>query len=111
MLLPKMQIKPTTPGWSGFLAGQAFAAAQWIIPENHGTWVWHACQRTEKLDAEEKPPRRKWNLEYWGLWKSRFREVVESEEDERVHPVVREEASKALKVMIALERGDTNKEQ
>jgi len=103
MLLPERQAPKTTPGWSGFLAAQALAAAQWIVPEGHGAWVWQQCRKVTRLSDEERPPRRKWNLEYWQVWKAAFREAVERVDDERVHEVAREEASRAVEIMEELE--------
>lgn len=37
--------------WSGVLAGQVLAAAQWFAPEGHGEWVWRACCRGERPKA------------------------------------------------------------
>ena len=43
-LLPKYgMLDEKTVGWSGFLAGQVLAAAQWFVPDDHGAWVWRAC--------------------------------------------------------------------
>ncbi|KEQ73978.1 hypothetical protein M436DRAFT_45182 [Aureobasidium namibiae CBS 147.97] len=43
-LLPKYgMLDEKTVGWSGYLAGQVLAAAQWFAPDGHGLWVWRAC--------------------------------------------------------------------
>lgn len=43
-LLPKYgMLDEKTVGWSGYLAGQILAAAQWFVPDGHGLWVWRAC--------------------------------------------------------------------
>jgi len=43
-LLPKYgMLDEKTVGWSGYLAGQVSAAAQWFVPDGHGAWVWRAC--------------------------------------------------------------------
>jgi hypothetical protein len=43
-LLPKYgMLDEKTVGWSGYLAGQVLAAAQWFVPDGHGLWVWRAC--------------------------------------------------------------------
>ncbi|TIA44383.1 hypothetical protein D6C77_10817 [Aureobasidium pullulans] len=51
-LLPRygMPVKGTL-AWSGDLAGQALAAAQWFVHEGHGEWVWRACCRGERPEA------------------------------------------------------------
>ncbi|CAD0113345.1 unnamed protein product [Aureobasidium uvarum] len=38
-----------TIGYSGFLAGQILAAAQWFVPKDRAIWVWRACRDCEKL--------------------------------------------------------------
>ncbi|CAD0096711.1 unnamed protein product [Aureobasidium vineae] len=49
-LLPKYGMpNQKTVGYSGFLAGQVLAAAQWFIPKDHAFWVWRACCNCEKL--------------------------------------------------------------
>lgn len=43
-VLPKYgMLDEKTVGWSGYLAGQVLAAAQWFVPDGHGAWVWRAC--------------------------------------------------------------------
>lgn len=51
-LLPQygMPVKGTL-AWSGVLAGQVLAAAQWFVHEGHGEWVWRACYRGERPKA------------------------------------------------------------
>lgn len=44
-----------------------------------------------------------WNLDNWKVWKSAFKEITERVDDGRVHEVVCNEASKALKIMEELE--------
>lgn len=48
-LLPKYRLDETTLGWSGYLAGQVLAAAQWFIPEGHALWVWRTCCSCEQM--------------------------------------------------------------
>lgn len=103
MLLPEEQIETTVPGRSGFLAGQALAAAEWIVPEGYGDWVWKACQRCRSSKDGDRPPRGKWNLEYWQVWKSVFRDVSQETEDERVDEVVCEQAARSFDIMTRLE--------
>ena len=145
-LLPRygMPVKGTL-AWSGVLAGQVLAAAQWFVHEGHGEWVWRACCRGERpeesvevvgdqrgegveptdgdatgKDGEESesvtdPKEResfeeiqisKWlsNLESWKIWKASFEEIIERDNDSRVHELARSEASKALEIMEDLER-------
>jgi len=51
-LLPRygMPVKGTL-AWSGVLAGQVLAAAQWFVHEGHGELVWRACCRGERPKA------------------------------------------------------------
>ena len=105
-LLPERRmIQSPTPGWSGFLAGQALAAAQWIIPEGHGAWVWQSCKKTARLsgDQQKRLPRCEWNLEYWEVWKRVFLELTERRDDERIHESAHRDARRALQVMQELE--------
>jgi hypothetical protein len=37
-----------TLAWSGVLAGQVLAAAQWFVHEGHGVWVWRVCYHRDK---------------------------------------------------------------
>lgn len=48
----------------------------------------------------------KWlfNLESWKIWKASFKEIIERDNDPRVHELARSEASKALEIMEDLER-------
>jgi len=48
----------------------------------------------------------KWlsNLESWKIWKASFEEIIERDNDSRVHELARSEASKALEIMEDLER-------
>ncbi|KAH0165522.1 nucleotide-diphospho-sugar transferase, partial [Aureobasidium melanogenum] len=48
-LLPKYRLDEKTLGWSGYLAGQVLAAAQWFVPEGHALWVWRTCCSCEKM--------------------------------------------------------------
>lgn len=133
-LLPRygMPAKGTL-AWSGVLAGQVLAAAQWFVHEGHGEWVWRACCRGERPKASvevvrdqrgegvepkdgdaagkgrgesEKSQVSKWlfNLGNWRIWKASFKEITEKIHDPRVHELARSEASKALEIMEDLER-------
>ena len=122
-----------TLAWSGVLAGQVLAAAQWFVHEGHGAWVWRACCRGERPKAgvevvgdqlgegvepkdgdatgkgrgeSEKSQVSKWlfNLGNWRIWKASFKEITEKIHDPRVHELARSEASKALEIMEDLER-------
>ncbi|KEQ64522.1 uncharacterized protein M437DRAFT_82539 [Aureobasidium melanogenum CBS 110374] len=49
-LLPKYwRIDEETAGWSGYLAGQVLAAAQWFVPKGHASWVWRNCCNCEQM--------------------------------------------------------------
>lgn len=76
------------------LAGQAVPAAQWIILEGHVAWVWQRCHR----DVDDN----NWNLGYWIKWKLVFQNVVETVDGKNVHPVARQDAAKALDIMVRL---------
>ncbi|KAK5999367.1 hypothetical protein QM012_005492 [Aureobasidium pullulans] len=127
-LLPKYHaLDQDTVGWSGYLAGQTLAAAQWFVPKSHASWVWRACCLCEKhslskasLSSQEKDEVQTrtcddneadfarlegwlWNLENWDAWKAAFAKVTEMVEDPRVHEVVRRAASEALKIMDEVE--------
>lgn len=122
-----------TLAWSGVLAGQVLAAAQWFVHEGHGEWVWRACCRGERPEESveverdernegaepknghvtgkgrgesEKRQVSKWlfNLENWRIWKASFKEITERIHDPRVHELARSEALKALEIMEDLER-------
>lgn len=99
MLLPKHRIPYSVPGWSGYLAGQVLAAAQWIVPEGHGAWVWRQCQNNAQSYEEWE-----WNLEHWNVWAKAFEELVNLPEGKRVSPTAREEAVEVLKVMRGLDQ-------
>ncbi|KAI6913816.1 hypothetical protein KC318_g1496 [Hortaea werneckii] len=103
MLDPQRMISTSVPGWSGHLAGQALAAAQWIVPEGHGRWVWEQCRVQATPGAERYPGRNIWCLEQWGLWKAGFQRVVDRTEDERIDEEMRKVAMQAVKVMGELE--------
>ncbi|KAG9700553.1 hypothetical protein KCU95_g749, partial [Aureobasidium melanogenum] len=131
-LLPRYRaLDESTIGWSGHLAGQTLAAAQWFVPKYHASWVWRACCVCESYSQPETSPdgleegqtaRRSrlhtedddqavlvrlegwlWNLENWEVWKAAFIQVMERVEDQRIHEVVRREVSKALKNMEEVE--------
>ena len=104
MLLPEEQIKTSVPGWSGFLASQTLAAAEWIVREGHGEWVRRACQRYWGPRDEDGPPRGKWNLEYWQMWKSIFRDVSLMTDGKRVDRVVCKETARAFEIMTGLDK-------
>ncbi|KAG9571501.1 hypothetical protein KCU71_g177, partial [Aureobasidium melanogenum] len=131
-LLPKYRaLDEDTVGWSGHLAGQALAAAQWFVPKGHASWVWRACcvcetysqlqasssrleqEQTARMignheaEADETAFARLegwlWNLQNWDAWKAAFTQVTERVGDQRIHEVVRREASEALKSMEEVE--------
>lgn len=54
-------------------------ASQWISPDDHGAWVWQACHRDTN----------RWNLEDWKAWNLVFREMFETDDVTRIHPVAR----------------------
>lgn len=62
-------------------------ASQWTSPDDHGAWVWQAYHRDTK----------RWNLEDWKAWKLVFREMFETDDVTRIHPVARWDAAKVLK--------------
>ncbi|RMZ08622.1 hypothetical protein D0862_03891 [Hortaea werneckii] len=103
MLDPQRTISTSVPGWSGHLAGQALAAAQWIAPEGHGRWVWEQCRGRATPDAERYPGRNIWCLEQWALWKAGFQRVVRRTDDERIDEEMRKVAIQAVKVMGELD--------
>lgn len=98
MLLPKHRIPHPVPGWTGYLAGQVLAAAQWIIPEGHGAWVWRQCRDDARNGRDWY-----WNLEVWNVCAKAFEELVNLPEEKRISALARQEAGEALKVMRGLD--------
>ncbi|KAI7473378.1 hypothetical protein KC351_g11151 [Hortaea werneckii] len=103
MLEPQYLIPVHVSGWSGHLAGHALAAAQWIVPEEHGRWVWEQCKLRATPGEERGSGRRLWCLEQWGVWKAAFQRVADRMDDERIGEEVRKVALQAVKVMGELD--------
>ena len=67
----------------GLRAGHAVAAAQWIVPEEVGSWVYAQCRKRPSLGSDEKkqrPYHNMWTLESWALWRASFQEVADDAE-------------------------------
>jgi hypothetical protein len=55
-LLPEYgMLDEKTFGWSGYLAGQVLAAAQWFVPDGHGLWVWRTCCYCQRHNDKTRP--------------------------------------------------------
>ncbi|THV65576.1 hypothetical protein D6D27_10359, partial [Aureobasidium pullulans] len=123
-----------TLAWSGVLAGQGHGEWVWRaccrgerpkasvegVGDQRGERVEPKDGDATGKDGEESesvtdPKEResfeeiqisKWlsNLESWKIWKASFEEIIERDNDSRVHELARSEASKALEIMEDLER-------
>lgn len=100
-LEPAGRIPNSTPGWSGFLAGQVMAAAQWIVPEGHGAWVRRKCFKTVSDGSGHML-----QAENWEVWKAAFLELADRQDDPRVPEEAIEDARRAVQTMEDLEVGD-----
>ncbi|WPH04376.1 Hypothetical protein R9X50_00726700 [Acrodontium crateriforme] len=103
MIFPHQLIAFDTPGWSGYLAGQALAAAQWIIPDQHAAFVWKECQSMPSTGNVSPPGRRRWSLESWSRWKQIFQQVADMVDDTRVHETARRDSLRASEIMSEVE--------
>ncbi|KAI7155056.1 hypothetical protein KC349_g7230 [Hortaea werneckii] len=103
MLQPEQQLAKTTSVWSGYLAAQTIAAAQWIIPEGHGAWVWRQCRtNTQTTDVDLFH----WTVEHWNQWKEALTELAGLHDDPNVPEIARRLSSTALEEMGRLESDD-----
>lgn len=103
MLSPRLQLPKTTPGWSGYLAAQTLAAAQWIVPNDHGAWVWQQCK---KNTLSEGVQRCDWSVGHWNEWREAFTELAGLHDDPYIPEIARDLSSTALEVMGRLESDD-----
>ncbi|KAI6861437.1 hypothetical protein KC323_g5821 [Hortaea werneckii] len=101
MLQPVQQLPKTSSGWSGYLAAQALAGAQWIVPEGHGAWVWRQCKTHTR-----SPSALHFTVEHWNQWKEAFAELAGLHDDPNVPEIARELSKTALEVMGRLESED-----
>lgn len=100
---PNRRMSKKVPGWSGFLAGHVLGAAQWIIPEGHGAWVWKKCLEPLPPGKTWEDARLRWRPESRDVWKAAFVELSELRDDTRVSGEAIEDAKKAVEVMQHLE--------
>ncbi|KAI7184669.1 hypothetical protein KC363_g7602 [Hortaea werneckii] len=103
MLSPKLRLPKTSPGWSGHLAAQVLAAAQWIVPNGHGAWLWQQCRVNTQSEGVQRCD---WTVGHWSEWKDAFKEVAELYDDPMVPGIARRLSSTALEVMSRLESED-----
>ncbi|KAI7081767.1 hypothetical protein KC356_g8906 [Hortaea werneckii] len=103
MLQPEQQLPKTRSAWSGYLAAQASAAAQWIVPKGHGAWIWQQCRTNTQTTSVELF---QWTVEHWNQWEEAFTELVGLHDDPNVPEIARELSSTALEVMGHLESDD-----
>ncbi|KAI7225849.1 hypothetical protein KC330_g9015 [Hortaea werneckii] len=103
MLQPEQQLPKTRSSWSGYLAAQALAAAQWIVPEGHGAWVWQQCRTDTQTTSVTLF---QWTVEHWNQWKEAFTELAGRHDDPRVPEIARSLSATALEVMGRLESDD-----
>lgn len=102
-LEPSRRIPKNVPGWSGFLAGQAITAAQWIIPEGHGAWVRKKFLEAVPSGKLSEDTRYYFMIEKWDVWKAAFVELAELQGDVRVPKEAIEAATKSVEIMRYLE--------
>jgi hypothetical protein len=73
------------------------AAAQWILREDTGRWVYEDCVKGARDENAG------WNMKEWETWKKTFEGVRDGEQyEERV----RENATIVLEKMKLLEKGN-----
>lgn len=103
MLQPRQQLPKTSSSWSGYLAAQALAGAQWIVPEGHGAWVWRQC----KTHIQTRSPSvLDFTVEHWNQWKEAFTELAGLHDDPNVPEIARRLSNAALEEMGRLESDD-----
>ncbi len=78
------------------LSGQAVAAAQWILRDEVGKYVYASCVK----QSRESEKTTFWSMERWIIWKEQFKRIVE---DTRYDQNGREVAKLAVAKMSELE--------
>lgn len=83
-------------GEGGRLAGNAVAAAQWIIYASN--FIYASCRQLPASDSGRPPF---WTAERWKLWKKQFKKIAEEERHDKIS---RSAAGEAVHRMFAEEQ-------